>query len=579
MFPYQELAAVLERELGASTGSQLQQVAKASLKESLFAKLSPGGVTPGQSSAALKKFLAVDASLPDVFYTTDQRTAQLWDLFRSYFRAALDSVASELSPFDIINEGGLQIGPGSNVGVDSRTFYTKVFEGPLTGTNPWLFQVYRSITDRSATWREAEEYRLAHCLHMTVVPGNKLFYVPKNKEIARTAATEPLLNLMVQAALGNFLTREVLPPLGIRLSHQQFRNREAALDASASGKMATIDLSSASDSISLALLEQICPPNFMAVIRSCRSPVTILPDGREHTLRMVSSMGNGFTFPLETLILSCAVKAAYSIDGFRHSSGSRDYFVFGDDIICRNECTEALFVLLKHLGFSVNAKKTFTEGPFRESCGVDAWEGFDVRGVYVKTLELDHHIYSAVNRLQRWGARHCVCLRETVRFLLDHLSKPLLRVPFASGDCSGWQVPSRVWQGKTSLYGHRSFFELRFCTPALDVPGDIGTELVGPHAEGEILAYGFNKAGVELAFLGGYATGMPMGLHLPVRPHEPDRLWHPRRSTTPWWDWLGDLRGSDIMEEFWWKNPPEAPLSLREFERWKTFVAVTSLNS
>jgi hypothetical protein len=570
MFPYQELQNTLFTELDHHHGSHIQNVAKLFLKQSLFAKLSPGGLTPNQEAAALSKFISTDQACPEVF-EPQGRTAEMFSLFKGYFQSAVLSAMGERSPFEVIN-GRLRPGPGATAGADGRCFYTKLFEGPLSGTHPWLLQIYRASVANSELWADAEKTRADHFPGFSCVRGNTLFFVPKNKEIARTACTEPNLNMLVQLAIGAFLTEDVLPLLGIVLSKQQPFNRRAALYASASGHMSTIDLSSASDSLSLALVREICPPGLLGLLMSSRSPCTTLPDGSVRELKMISSMGNGFTFPLETLVFACAVKAAYAVGNYPAASGSRDYFVFGDDIICRSEVTEDLIALLGFLGFKVNASKTFTEGPFRESCGVDAWEGTDVRGVFLETLELDHHVYSCINRLNRWAARHSIPLWRTTEFLLSRTKRNFL-VPFSVGDCAGVKVPARVSNGATGLYGARRFKELRFLSPRLDVPGDLGYELQGPTVDGGLMLRGVNCPAVELSFVLGYAQVSQSGLGLPIRAHDPDQLWHPRWSSTLWWDWQGELSAGRITTEFWWLRPHEPALTSEQFVRWKSYVA------
>jgi hypothetical protein len=71
-------------------------------------------------------------------------------------------------------------------------------------------------------------------------------------------------------------------------------------------------------------------------------------------------MGNGFTFELMTLIL---LSLSRSLD----SSAS----VFGDDIIIATDKSKRLIECLEAVGFTVNVDKTFTSGPFRESCGAN----------------------------------------------------------------------------------------------------------------------------------------------------------------------------------------------------------------
>lgn len=560
MFPYSELLEVVKQDLASATGCE---ATKANLLVSLFAKLAPSGLTEQMNSRALKDFLEVDNGLPTSFASDDARINELFTLMKGDLLTVLSDAWGERSLREVIHTR-LAIGPGASLKTDSRSFYTKLFNGPLTTTNPFLFDLVASSLQESPLWREAESFRRAHTEPFRLVEGNSLFFVLKNAEISRTACTEPLVNMMVQQALAAHITQEVLPRWGIRLATQQFANRRAALDASASGKSCTIDLRSASNCTGVPLCTNLLKGSaLLSAMMVSRSPATILPDGTLHDLRMISSMGNAFTFPLETLIFASAVRACYALHGYRHGRGDRDYFVFGDDIICRKEVFEDLITLLGFLGFKVNVKKTFSEGPFRESCGVDAWNGVDIRGVFIKSLETDHHIYSAFNRLARWEARHGIPLRKTLEFLLARC-KCVFLIPFSEVDSSGIKVPAAVYRGRGGLFGVRTFKKLSFRTPSLDVPQQFKRE------------GGYNPAGLELSFIAGAIESAGAGWKMPIRPRNPDMLWHPRTSFTFDWNWNPAVFPQELTTEFWWEDDSfqnRLTLSQEEYQRWKTLVA------
>jgi len=123
-----------------------------------------------------------------------------------------------------------------------------------------------------------------------------------------------------------------------------------------------------------------------------------MPDGSRERLEKFSSMGNGFTFPLESLIFWALASAA-----------SDDIVtVYGDDIICAVKDVELIIKVLEACGFAINKGKSFWSGPFRESCGSDYYRGIDVRPVYVKTVlsgidlfRLHNHFYKIGDEEQR----------------------------------------------------------------------------------------------------------------------------------------------------------------------------------
>jgi hypothetical protein len=87
-------------------------------------------------------------------------------------------------------------------------------------------------------------------------------------------------------------------------------------------------------------------------------------------------MGNGATFCLETLVFAAAA----------HAIRSKTVSVYGDDIIVDSDKVDDLKRLLGFLGFSVNADKSFSAGPFRESCGKDYYQGVDITPFYLRGI-------------------------------------------------------------------------------------------------------------------------------------------------------------------------------------------------
>lgn len=152
-------------------------------------------------------------------------------------------------------------------------------------------------------------------------------------------------------------------------------------------------------------------------------------------------MGNGYTFELETLIffaIACAVVRKSGGVGL----GGVDVWVYGDDIIVPTESAGALLSVLKFCGFTANERKTFTIGPFRESCGGDYWDGEAVRPHYLKEDPNEpHKLISLANGIRRLAAqdptgRLTGDLRRAWFAVLDLLPKQVrdCRGPEALGD-------------------------------------------------------------------------------------------------------------------------------------------------
>jgi len=267
--------------------------------------------------------------------------------------------------------------------------------------------------------------------------------VLKNAEIDRTICTEPSLNMYYQLGLGTVLRDLLRVHFDIDLPNQQAINRELARRGSVTEQFATIDLSSASDTISLSLCKAVLPSWLYDLLVWLRCGWTRLPNGKRVQLHMVSSMGNGYTFPLQTMLFCAIVRAAYKVCGLptRGASAALPNFgVNGDDIVIDVRAYNLVVEVLTRWGFTVNSAKTFREGPFRESCGGDYFNGHYVRGVYIKSIDTPQDVISAVNRLVEWSARWHAPLSRSVSYLLS-LVKSFPLVPRWEDDTAGLKVP------------------------------------------------------------------------------------------------------------------------------------------
>lgn len=478
----------------------------AALKRSFYKKLAPLGQTKLADQRALEKFLSVNdrlAAFVEPVEVSEFRHS-MRSYFKSYVRECLDFEVDGQN-FDLsFMRDNFRPGPGASIGADSRNFYTKLFDSPLTATHSYLHALYKAAISGSDTWTNAEKQRYQR-FGDRIVDGNRLFFVPKSSDISRTCCTEPAVNMMFQQAMGAFIETRLRRFFGIDLSKQPDVNRRLArigsfdLGPTLPG-YATIDLSSASDSIRWRLCEEILPNNVLGYIRAFRSPVTALPGGKQVTLAMVSTMGNGFTFPLQTLLFSCAVKAVYTLMNIPMFLESRlpNFSVFGDDIIVEPKAYDAVIQLLEDIGFEVNVSKSFNVGPFRESCGYDYFRGENIRGVYIRTLETPGDVYSAFNRLTRWSAVSGILLPSTLALLKSWA--PWLPIPFSRADDEGFKVPGRI--GPTATCEKLGWTKYRYLSDrnnARSIPVDDRSSKEAGYKD-------FNPYGWAVAVFGGYAS-------------------------------------------------------------------------
>lgn len=272
------------------------------------------------------------------------------------------------------------------------------------------------------------------------VRGNRFTTVPKDCTKDRGIAVEPSINLFYQLAYGQVL-KQRLARAGIDLQHADLIHKRVACWASIEKQFATIDLTNASDTVCKNLVEFLLPSRWYEALSALRSPYTRVEE-RWVLLEKFSSMGNGYTFELETVIFLAISMAVMEHLGIRALPG-KDVFVFGDDIIVPTAAAQGVISALRYLGFTPNDKKSFVDGPFRESCGGDYFEGTDVRPFYLKEFPREPQQYIAMaNGIRRLAAkvnhsdfRHRLLRRAWFRVLdavPSHIRR--LRGPEALGD-------------------------------------------------------------------------------------------------------------------------------------------------
>jgi hypothetical protein len=217
------------------------------------------------------------------------------------------------------------------------------------------------------------------------VGGNRWSTVPKNNLKDRSICLEPLCNMLVQRAVGLGLRRCLKDNAGIDLDFLADVHRNRISDVN----VATIDLSDCSDAISMRLIKYLLPKRVFSQISACRSDMTLGPDDNYYVVNKVSSMGNGFTFDLMTVVLTALTRS------FDPTST-----VFGDDIICQNQSADEVVSSLRVAGFVVNTNKTNIRSSYRESCGAHFVDGHGyVTSFDIKWVTSVHELIVTLNKV------------------------------------------------------------------------------------------------------------------------------------------------------------------------------------
>jgi hypothetical protein len=568
--------------------------AKVSLRNSLMKKFVSVAASDADARA-MEKFLVANLRCREFGRS---KTPGLFDsLLLGHFREEMHKFFEPnnrgplVSSFEDVFSSS-RVGPGSTIGTDNTDLYNKLYNSDLTASSEKLFRYYRSYVEHHPELLKAETSRLENGFSCVVVPGSRLSFVPKNDEISRVICIEPSLNIFFQLGIGTAITRRLKAFCNIDISpktendgvgsefssfkkrdsrpisfspwplgnddevvcSQQDVNRELARIGSLDDRLVTIDLESASDSISWKMILAFAPRSLWTWLWSLRSPSVELPDGSQVQAHMVSSMGNGFTFPLQTAIFACIVRASYAFAGKRVPNAGKDWSVYGDDIIVNKEICPMVLHLLDLLGFTVNASKSFFQGPFRESCGADYYVGRNVRGVYLKDLATPQSLCTAINLLNRWSARTGIYLSRTITYLLEFHGglKALPLVPRWENDDAGVKVPFVMVKDLRRSKRFQSVLYWRFSAkPAKVFFSDISTFWGAKQRRSRL-----NEAGALRAFLAGVLEGRKAGQHPSVTGTISVRhnTTFYRRTTgvAPFWDSdFGDPLGKDVNPRDW----------------------------
>jgi len=270
----------------------------------------------------------------------------------------------------------------------------------------------------------------------SIQEGNVIVTVPKNAKTDRVIAIEPGINLWMQKGYGELIRRK-LRRVGINLNSQQ-RNQSLARKGSISNSLATIDFSSASDTIAYELVRLLLPQRWFVALEETRCSSGVL-DGASIRWEKFSSMGNGFTFELESLIFYALALASCEVIGV----SVEDVSIYGDDVILPVQAVSLFRQVSELVGFSFNMKKSFSSSYFRESCGAHWYNGICVKPIYLKSrLSTIESLFTMANKIRRLahrrtGMQACdsrfISSWRTV-FLLAPVSLRLLRISEGFGD-------------------------------------------------------------------------------------------------------------------------------------------------
>lgn len=310
--------------------------------------------------------------------------------------AAQRKIAKVLGDVPRLEDLHIRFGPGSTTTVPKRNASARTKLGAPFACSGDLSASVKECLEEMPAWiwgNNPPENQCETSLVTVEIHPGRLVFVPKDRKTFRAIGPEPMLNGMFQLGIGSYMAGR-LKRFGVDITNQS-RNAMLAREGSIHGGLATLDLSSASDCISIGLVEHLLPPDWYSFLSRFRTGLIEYHDS-VIKLEKFSTMGNGFTFPLETLIFwALAQSVCESI------SEKAAISVYGDDIIIPTQRYDALVELLVATGFKVNTLKSFNTGPFRESCGADYLSGINIRPYYLRDRLTGESAFSCYNFFKR----------------------------------------------------------------------------------------------------------------------------------------------------------------------------------
>lgn len=252
----------------------------------------------------------------------------------------------------------------------------------------YIFGVRSSFYDEGTRSVRSRPLQLAYlakqyaAMQRVGSPTARFAVVPKDSRGPRIISIEPKELMYLQQGVArhlmDYIERHPFTRGRVNFENQEI-NAALALRNSVSREFATIDLSDASDRVSVELVKYLFPARVTKKLLALRSQQVQLPDGRLLPLRKFAPMGSALCFPIESIVFwALAVGAAW--EQYRDFRRAREaVYVYGDDLIIRDDIAQHVVKVLESVALKVNHSKCFMgPKPFRESCGTDALIGHDV---------------------------------------------------------------------------------------------------------------------------------------------------------------------------------------------------------
>ena len=332
------------------------------------------GYSPELEKKCVDSFVSTDCELGRLDLSSPPLRPIIWRA-----RRIIEAVFAGLDPSDITPRPG----PGASA---SGSHKSQRYE-PLTLFDQ-VHQVYpyydyfysgsMHLLDRVNAYRALPRKRFPH---------SKLRLVPKDSRGPRIICMEEQEVMFLQQGLADKMRRciESHPLTRGRVNFtDQTVNQRLATEASivdGLASSATLDMKEASDRISRSLVADLFHglPLMQRALLALSTPATELPDGTVLETNKYAPMGSSLCFPVMSIVhFALGVACIQRDTNISTKALAKDFYVYGDDLIVKSVYADLLFERFPDFGLVFNRGKSFVVGPFRESCGVDAFLGRNV---------------------------------------------------------------------------------------------------------------------------------------------------------------------------------------------------------
>ena len=229
-----------------------------------------------QALVSKQEFIDLGVDREVEAYKTFSEAEELCSRTNERFRGSLSDVSSEchsvlygatrkiatiLGDVPEYSELSFSFGPGATTNVKRARSNPRVkLEAPLTCSFEFVPHVAKFMSEFPG-WLNSHSRNSVVEIHPS---HGKLQFVPKNSKTMRSIGVEPLLNGFGQQGIGKYI-RKRLQRAGVDLTDQT-RNQKLACKGSIDGSLATIDMSSASDTIAYGLVLHLLPIDWFELL-------------------------------------------------------------------------------------------------------------------------------------------------------------------------------------------------------------------------------------------------------------------------------------------------------------------------